>query len=618
METPGAEVRQHAGGKALGGSGDNTAIATPSTAAASPDPALSPPSFASASAPSHHSEHETPDALQSLQLQPGRTAMSIVHQAYGPGADLYRDVLRVGPAATDREIRTAYFRRGRQVLQQPDGDAVLVQQKHQKQKQEESTAAEEELDQKTVGTSTVKDLRARWENKGTDNDVGGGGGGVPSSAPSASPSAGPMSMATVTQRSKLQFQAVSAAFDILSDPELRRQYDDSGTIEPDSLTPLCLTLLDGDQEGDARPTSTHKKGQGGGTSSSPSPPSSPSSLSSLKNSLPAGRRGLINRNRSKNFDSNSSVGSNNRRGIRWSLSVEELVIENDCASIASRRGWGRCGGGLADVEDGDAAVTKGNDGNDENAVSGVQETLRRLDNGAQSLTRKEFLEELETSVTTLLAAASTAITEASAAASAAVAATVPTTAESAEKSDDKDADALANSDSAAEPLVKDSVSRKLSFDNADEKKTTSSSDDSPTDKTANADANPKAATSTAAVAAEEEDPAADFYIFLSTYICGVVQELKASLEQMGSYCGGELPSPSSCIIQDAELDGLVHMLRTEVDQQIDEAVHHPFDEDPSGESPLGKTIEAIDTESIASTIATERNAPAGNFEGNYM
>ena len=270
------------------------------------------------------------------------------------------------------------------------------------------------------------------------------------------------------------------------------------------------------------------------------------------------------------------------------------------------------------MEDGDAAVTKGNDGNDENAVSGVQETLRRLDNGAQSLTRKEFLEELETSVTTLLAAASTAITEASAAASAAVATTVLTTTESAEKSNDEDADALANSDSAAEPPVKDSVSRKLSFDNADEKKTTSPSDDSPTDTTANADANPKAATSTAAVAAEEEDPAADFYIFLSTYICGVVQELKASLEQMGSYCGGELPSPSSCIIQDAELDGLVHMLRTEVDQQIDEAVHHPFDEDPSGDSPLGKTIEAIDTESIASTIATERNAPAGNFEGNYM
>jgi hypothetical protein len=228
------------------------------------------------------------------------------------------------------------------------------------------------------------------------------------------------------------------------------------------------------------------------------------------------------------------------------------------------------------------------------------------------LTRKEFLEELETSVTTLLDASSRAITEASAAASAAVATAVPATTESTEKSNDKDADALANSDSAAEPPVKDSVSRKLSFDNADEKKTTSPSDDSPTDATANADANPKAATTGAA--AEKEDPAADFYIFLSTYICGVVQELKASLEQMGSYCGGsgELPSPASCIIQDAELDGLVHMLRTEVDQQIDEAVHHPFDEDPIGESPLGKTIETNDTESIASTIATERNAPAGN------
>jgi len=585
MQTP--EVQQQSrgheyGGKVLDDDGGGDDIATPSTVAASP--VLTPPS----SLLSCPDDEEAPPSSASPPSRPQQptgmsggtgsssTAMTIIHQAYGPAADLYRDVLRVRPVATDREIRTAYFRRGRQVLKEPDGDRDGVPERE--------------------GEGGV----------GAAAEEHGGG---------AAASAGPMSMAAVSQRSKLQFQAVSAAFDILSDPELRRQYDASGTIESMTL------LLDQDD--------TTNDGAEVQVANAPHATSAAVVTgTSLKTSLAGRYTGLHRRNRSKTLDCNSSAGSS-KRGIRWSNSVEELVIENDCASIASRRSW-KCGGSLDDVEDGDAggggttSTTNGNDGDDNNSVKsienaaagGVKETLRRLDERAKSFTRKEFLEELETSVTTLLGAASRTIAEASAAASAAAAAA--TTTEAADKSTNKDVDALATGGS-TEPPVKDSVSRRLSFDNADENqqqnegenKTGSSPSDyttsGPKDAAANADANPKAA------ADAEEDPAADFYIFLSTYICGVVQELKGSLDQMGSCCGGgELPNPSSCFILDAELDGLVHMLRTEVDQHIEETDHHPFDEDPGGESPLGKTIETFDTESIASTIATERNAPAGN------
>ena len=81
-------------------------IATPATVAVTPQSADSPydeaPPAAAAAA-----------AAACMNTAPPRTAMTIIHRAYGPTADLYRDVLRIEPTATDREIRTAYFRRGR-------------------------------------------------------------------------------------------------------------------------------------------------------------------------------------------------------------------------------------------------------------------------------------------------------------------------------------------------------------------------------------------------------------------------------------------------------------------------------------------------------------------------
>ena len=408
MQTP--EVRQQPtvnhGGKILPIDDESNAdIATPSTVDESPVMSITVQS-------EQQSANSPYDEAPPTAATATTTAMSIVYQAYGPTADLYRDVLRIEPTATDREIRTAYFRRGRQVLKEPDGDGVQE------------------------GFGAVRSMGA------TEQRQDGGG------------AAGPMSMAAVSQRSKLQFQAVSAAFDILSDPDLKWQYDASGTVQP------TLAMEDADNNVD--------------TSHAPSTTPvvtgtslflrSRSTEGSLKSSL-NGRSGL-QRNRS----CNSSTGSS-KRGIRWSNSVEELVIENDCASIASRRSW-KCGGSLDGVEDGgDAAGGKNGDGgvDDDNlsvvsiesAASSVKETLRRLDESAETFTRKEFLDELETSVNNLLGAASRAIAEASASASAAAAGVAANAANAAESANNDDAKA-----SNIETLEKDSVSRKLNFDDA--------------------------------------------------------------------------------------------------------------------------------------------------------
>ena len=532
---------------------NNPDIATPSTVAESPAILITLQSEQQAANSPYDEAPPTATAATT-------TAMSIVYQAYGPTADLYRDVLRIEPTATEREIRTAYFRRGRQVLKEPDGDGV----------------------QEGAGAAGRMGAAHQQQDGGA---------------------AGPMSMAAVSQRSKLQFQAVSAAFDILSDPELKSQYDASGTVQP---TDTVAEDADNNIDTSHAPSTTVVTG----TSLFLRSRSTEGSLKSSFN----GRSGL-QRNRS----CNSSTGSS-KRGIRWSNSVEELVIENDCASIASRRSW-KCGGSLDGVEDGgDGAGGKKVDGDvdDDNlsvvsiesAASSVKETLRRLDESAETFTRKEFLDELETSVNNLLGAASRAIAEASASASAAAAGVAANAANATESANnERNNDAKGKN---SETLEKDSVSRKLNFDDAGKDEvpqkeqdiTSKPNTDRTQESAANADAGPKAASA--------EDPAADFYLFLSTYICGVVQELKGSFDHVGSLCAnGELPSPSSCMIQDAELDDLVHMLRTEVDQHVEE-MNYPFDEIISGESHLGKTIETFDTESIASTIATERNAPAGN------
>jgi curved DNA-binding protein CbpA len=552
LQTP--EVQQSRGshdadGKTLLSGDDN--ISTPSTVAVSPF--MTPQSETDASP--YDEDDATPTGKRTSMSTSTSSAMTVIHQAYGPTADLYRDVLWIEPDATDREIRTAYFRRGRQVLiEEPDEGGVQ------------------------------------------------GGGAV-----AAGGAAGPLSMAAVSQRSKLQFQAVSVAFDILSDPELKRQYDATGTValvDTGSYDPA--NSKDGD---------THSHGCAEVQEAAPHTTTTVVTGASLflrsrlkevglKSSLNG--RYSLQRNRSKNLDCNSSAGSS-KRGIRWSNSVEELVIENDEQSIASRRSW-KCVGGL---DEGDAAgegAGGNNDGDDSNSVesatsSSVKETLRRLDESAETFTRKEFLDDLESSVTSLLDAASRAITEAAASTAATATANAANTTESADNSN------KGAKSKNIETAGKDPVSRKLDFDKADtddepekqQGEPTHLSSDSPAeDTTAKAKTNPKATT--------EENSAADFYLSLSTYICGVVQELRGSLGQVGSFCGvGEVPNPCSFVIQDSELDGLVHMLRTEVDQDV-----VPFDQDPSGESPLGKTIETFDTESIASTIATERNAPAGS------
>ena len=479
------------------------------------------------------------------------SGMSIIRQAYGPNADLYQDVLHVDPSASDREVRTAYFRRGKQVLNKFD-DVPGV------------------------------------DNKQDVDDT--------------------PSIAAVSHRSKLQFQAVSAAYDILSDPSLRSEYDATGTVAV------------------ADNSST----------------ASPVKLKATSNDVGIGSV-KMQRSRSQNTPyrkKKTSIKGEAKQAVRWSKTVEELVIQNDCVSIASRRSW-NCGGSLDSVNDGDGDGD--GDGGDvydnasvmsiDSAASSVKETLRRLDDSAEMFTRQEFLDELEFSVQSLLHAASRDIAD------------VATSGTLSDNITNKNTDKTEDDDNGS----KSSVRRRLSFGfkkDKNNKKEADGTNISTTDKKGDCRSSgllgtvltigsrqPKKATSSAsptsmadssnreeatsrdvpasaATAAdtkteEEKDKqneggsSDDFYLYLSTYICGVIQEIKGSLDHVGSMC-----SDGTCsgVIQEKELDSLVHMLRSEVEQQED----HPFDE-PETASPLGTTIETFDTESVPSTLAMERN-----------
>ena len=121
----------------------------------------------------HRSSH--PSILKDMNFAGFHESLSIVQQAYGPNADLYKDVLHISSDASDKEIRAAYFRRGREVLQQPDGN---------------SGSDTDNNDCHYVGDSVT-------------------------------------SVAATSHRSKLQFRAISAAYDVVSNPNRRNRYDES-------------------------------------------------------------------------------------------------------------------------------------------------------------------------------------------------------------------------------------------------------------------------------------------------------------------------------------------------------------------------------------------------------
>jgi len=129
--------------------------------------------------------------------------VNIITQAYGSKADIYRDILQIPPDMTsDREIRIAYFRRGRQVLAERPGTSN----KHP-----------------TSGCGNV------------------------------------MHHDNVSQLAKMKFQAVSMAYEILSNPIWKDSYDQHGLFGPSTFQepPGMKTLLAEDDSPSAESSKTN-------------------------------------------------------------------------------------------------------------------------------------------------------------------------------------------------------------------------------------------------------------------------------------------------------------------------------------------------------------------------
>lgn len=114
-------------------------------------------------------EKRTPSTVESADSYSGAIPTSYVHvitAAFGPAADLYEHVLEIPRTSSPRDTRIAYFRRGRQVL------------------------AENQDTRRHTASSSV------------------GG--------------------SVSEIAKLRFQAISMAYEILSNPTWREAYDTNG------------------------------------------------------------------------------------------------------------------------------------------------------------------------------------------------------------------------------------------------------------------------------------------------------------------------------------------------------------------------------------------------------
>ena len=109
----------------------------------------------------------------------------IITQAYGPQACIYQDVLQIPPDMTsDREIRIAYFRRGRQVLAERPASPPCPDDKDG-----------------TTNTTSTKGSSVHGQ---------------------------------VSPMAKMKFQAVSMAYEILSNPAWKQSYDLYGFYGPNA------------------------------------------------------------------------------------------------------------------------------------------------------------------------------------------------------------------------------------------------------------------------------------------------------------------------------------------------------------------------------------------------
>ena len=454
--------------------------------------------------------------------RPAVKAAAVVEQAYGPGACLYEDVLRVTPMALERDIRTAYFRRGRQVLSDPDDVGV-----------------------------------------GVDAGMGMGMG-------AASPPRDAGAGRILTHRSKLQFQAVTAAYDVLSDPVLRKEYDDTGLVPDVAVGNANLAGAS------ILTSSTPPQGAWGGRSSG----------------------------------GDASVGGvpqspQKSKGVRWSEKVEELIFRNDCsASLTSTRGWncmapldGNCNHEGSDLEeedcDGDdndgvndkgnsnaVANDKGNGNADVNVKGnsnanvetddfvrreerreGAQEIMRKfLDVGVCScVSREERLVKLDAIVAEIVGATSCKGDEANTEDGSGL---------------DRDQDLLAaeleeenngrvgngqDHETGEDEDEIDFARRKLSFGDKDRPQGSPRSVQDDLGKTSAIDSN--GASPNQEGGDQVEAPPDNFFLSLSSYICCWAEEMRGSVESVGTIY-------SQGVIEDGQLDSVLRILQSETDQYV--------------------------------------------------
>jgi curved DNA-binding protein CbpA len=233
-------------------------------------------------------------------------------------ADLYRDVLRVDQFATDRELRTAFFKRGRQVL----------------------------------GSQFLGGLND--DDRSTDSAA----------------------------ETKQQFQAISMAYEILTTPELRSYYDRRGLVSspsPKTTSPPMsaapgIRAAPSNLSRPSSPTFEALKQQlskdksersAHSQSSFPSPSRSASVSPALRGregphhggGEPGNASGTKPKSRSLSRGRKSARNGRSRsasRSIRWSDHVEQLVFERSPDELQGMRN----SGGRKDDPDPDAALVE--------------------------------------------------------------------------------------------------------------------------------------------------------------------------------------------------------------------------------------------------------------------
>eukprot|EP00542_Grammatophora_oceanica_P017837 CAMPEP_0194041900 /NCGR_PEP_ID=MMETSP0009_2-20130614/13701_1 /TAXON_ID=210454 /ORGANISM="Grammatophora oceanica, Strain CCMP 410" /LENGTH=852 /DNA_ID=CAMNT_0038685531 /DNA_START=114 /DNA_END=2672 /DNA_ORIENTATION=+ len=228
-----------------------------------------------------------------------RNYIETIQKAFGKKADLYNDVLQVSMHSHPRDVRIAYFRRGREVL--------------------------------------------------TDGDITGK---LEDDSPQS------ISLA-VSESAKLKFQAVSMAYEILSDPGWRKTYDSNGLeVREDSITAE--------------------------TDSTPTP---------VKRAIPVLRT-------SKSAE--SRVSKRKSGGVTWNEEVEELVFDDKTDTITADDSSSESSKQRKSKKKKKKKEKRGKKKRIILETDELQRHLEKLDREAERHFVSDFLDDLETGMEELL------------------------------------------------------------------------------------------------------------------------------------------------------------------------------------------------------------------------